>query len=215
MADQILSDIKDAILSYDDATAQELARQALAAKIDATTVAESVTDAIREVGDAFGDGRIFLPELLAAAKATKAAMGIVEEHLQDAGEKLEAAGTLVIGTVQGDVHDIGKNIVAALFTASGYKVVDLGTNVSTEAFVAAVNEHKPELLGMSALLTTTATLQKTVIDQLAEDGLRNQVKVIVGGAAISKGFAESIGADGYAPTAFDGVELAGRLLSVE
>jgi 5-methyltetrahydrofolate--homocysteine methyltransferase len=212
MGNETLDRLKSAILTYEDEAAEELARLALADSLPPTDVANTVTDAIRQVGEAFGAGDIFLPELLSAAKATKAAMAVIEAELRDTGQEHEPAGTLVIGTVEGDIHDIGKNIVAALFFASGYRVVDLGTSVSPDAFVEAVRDHQPELLGMSALLTTTAAGQKSVIDQLAASGLRDRVKIIVGGAAISKGFAEQIGADGYGPTAFDGVELAARLL---
>ncbi len=215
MANDLLGALKTAILAYEDEKSRDLARDALSAGADPAELAKAVTSAVREVGEAFGAGQVFLPELLGAAKATKAAMGVIEERLRATGAERERAGTLVIGTVQGDIHDIGKNIVAALFFASGYQVVDLGANVPADAFVRAVKEHRPELLGMSALLTTTASMQKSVIDELGRAGLRDRVKVIVGGAAISQGFAESIGADGYAPTAFAGVELAARLLRGE
>jgi corrinoid protein of di/trimethylamine methyltransferase len=212
MSDKPLERLQQAILTYQDEAAQKEARRAFEEGIDPTQVATAVTDAIRQVGDAFGDGEIFLPELLSAAKATKAAMGIVEERLKAAGKEREKDGVLVIGTVQGDVHDIGKNIVAALFFASGFEVIDLGADISPEAFVKAVQEHRPDLLAMSALLTTTATMQKTVIEQLTAAGVRDQVKIIIGGAAISQGFADQIGADGYGATAFEGIHLAYRLL---
>lgn len=209
---QNLEQLKQAILTYDAEGGVTLTRAALEEGASAVEVAGALTGAIRVVGDAFGRGDIFLPELVAAANAGKAAMNIIEEVLTQTASQRESAGTFMIGTVAGDIHDIGKNIVAALFFAAGFKVIDLGVDISSAAFVEAVEKHSPDILGMSALLTTTAPAQKKVVADLAAAGLRDKVKIIVGGAAISHEFAREIGADGYGATAFEAVSLADRLL---
>jgi methanogenic corrinoid protein MtbC1 len=166
------------------------------------------------VGDAFGAGDCFLPELVGAAEAMQGAMPIIEEVIKQRGETRESTGKVVAGTVFGDIHNIGKTILCTLMTADGFEVIDLGIDVPNEKFVEAVKENEPDLVAMSALLTITAQEQKNVIEALEKEGLREGVKVIVGGGAISDHFAESIGADGYDPTAPGGVRLARTLLGV-
>ena len=173
---------------------------------------DALTEAIREVGDAFGAGECFLPELVGAAEAMQAAMPIVEDVIKERGQTRESAGKVVVGTVFGDMHNIGKAILCTLLTADGFEVIDLGINVPQEKFVETVREEKPDILAMSALLTITAQEQKNVIEALNAEGIRSGVKVIVGGGAISDRFAKSIGADGYDPTAPGGVKLARKLL---
>jgi len=162
------------------------------------------------VGERFGAGEMFLPEVLMSAHAMHQGLDIVKPLLAKSGEK--ALGSVVIGTVEGDIHDIGKRIVGFMLEGNGYEVTDLGTNIKAEAFVEAIEEHKPDILGMSALLTTTMPNMGKTIDLLKEKGLRGEVKVVVGGAPINEEYARSIGADGYAPEAGSAVELVKKLL---
>ena len=212
---EIIRKLKESILQFEAENARIWATKAVAEGVDPAKAANALTEAIREVGEAFGRGDIFLPELVSAADAMKQAMPVIEEGLKKAGKKRKTLGTLVIGTVEGDIHDIGKAIVAALFEASGFQVIDLGINVPAKAFVDAVKLHKPDLIGLSALLTTTAPQQKVVINSLQEAGLRNKVKVIVGGGAITQDFADRIGADGYGANAVEGVQVAVQLLETK
>ncbi len=173
---------------------------------------DALTGAIREVGEAFGAGDCFLPELVGAAEAMQNAIPILEAQIQQRGEKRESAGVVVAGTVAGDIHNIGKTILCTLLTADGFQVIDLGIDVPVDRFVAAVKEHQPSVVAMSALLTITAQEQKKVLQALEAEGLRRQVKVIVGGGAINEQFAQSIGADGYDATAPGGVKLCRQLI---
>ncbi len=163
------------------------------------------------VGERFRDGDMFLPEVLMSASAMHKGLDIVTPLLAALGQK--AMGKVVIGTVEGDIHDIGKRIVGFLLQGNGFEVIDLGVDIKGEAFVQAVEEHKPDILGMSALLTTTMPNMGKVIDLLKEKGLRETIKVMVGGAPLNEDFAKSIGADGYAPEAGSAVELVKNLLA--
>ena len=213
MHEQTLADLAAAVKDYDGAQAAALAEEALGAGADPTDVLEALTDAIREVGDAFGAGELFLPELVSAAEATQQAMPIVEAAFKAGGGSRTSAGKVVAGTVAGDIHNIGKTIFCTLLTADGFEVIDLGIDVPVDKFIETVRAEQPDLVAMSALLTITAQEQKRVIAALVEAGLRDDLKVIVGGGAISQPFAESIGADGYSPTAPGGVTLARELLA--
>ncbi|MEW6567300.1 MAG: corrinoid protein [Chloroflexota bacterium] len=164
------------------------------------------------VGADFRDGVLFVPEVLMAAKAMKPGMEILRPLLAETGAP--QVGTMVIGTVKGDIHDIGKNLVAMMMEGAGFKVVNLGINTDAGKFLAAVREHKPDLLGMSALLTTTMPYMGVVIKALKEEGLRNQVIVLVGGAPLNAAFAEEIEADAYCRDATVAVETAKRLLAI-
>lgn len=166
-----------------------------------------------KVGKDFRDGILFVPEVLVAAYAMKAGMEILRPLLAETGAS--GLGTFVIGTVKGDLHDIGKNMVAMMMEGAGFKVVDLGVDTPTEKFVEAVKSHNPHILGMSALLTTTMVEMRKVIKALEEAGLREKVKVMVGGAPVTQEFAEEIGADGYAPKASLAVEKAKALLGIK
>ncbi len=163
------------------------------------------------VGPRFKAGEMFVPEVLMSAKALHAGMELVKEKLVDF--EMPSEGKVVIGTVKGDLHDIGKNLVAIMLETSGYDVINLGIDIPPEKFAEAVKEHKPQVLGLSALLTTTMLAMKETIDYLKEEGLRDQVKVIIGGAPVTEDFAVEIGADGYAPDGGSAVELVKRLLA--
>jgi 5-methyltetrahydrofolate--homocysteine methyltransferase len=171
---------------------------------------EGLIAGMRVVGEDFKYNRIFVPEVLLAARAMKAGMAILQPLLIDRGAEA-SAGTLIMGTVKGDLHDIGKNLVGMMAEGAGFTVVDLGTNTSAEEFIAAVHEHNADILGMSALLTTTMIYMKTVVDAMADADL-GHIPICVGGAPISHDYAAEIGAHGYAADAGSAVELFKRLL---
>jgi len=165
------------------------------------------------VGVDFRDGILFVPEVLMAAKAMKAGMAILRPLLAETGAP--QVGTMVIGTVKGDIHDIGKNLVAMMMEGAGFNVINLGINTDAEKFINAIHDHKPEILGMSALLTTTMPYMGVVINTLKEQGLRDQLIVLVGGAPLNEAFAEEIGADAYCRDAAIAVETAKKLLAIK
>ena len=212
MESQILGNLAKAVKTYDVNGAAEWSTKAMVEGIEPLKALDALTEAIREVGDDFGVGDIFLPELVSAADAMQAALPIIEEKLQQTGGKRISLGKVVAGTVAGDIHNIGKSMLCTLLTADGFEVIDLGIDVSTPQFVEAVKTHQPDILALSALLTITAMEQRNVIEALKEAGIRDSVKVIVGGGAISDEFSESIGADGYDPTAPGGVKLCRKLM---
>lgn len=209
---QILEKLAESIKTYDVNGAAELSAKAMEEGVEPLKALKALTIAIREIGDAFAVGEVFLPELVSAADAMQAALPIIEEKLQHTGEKRESVGKVVAGTVSGDIHNIGKSMLCTLLTADGFEVIDLGIDVPLTKFVEAVQEHQPDILALSALLTITAMEQRNVIETLDDCGLRDSVKIIVGGGAINDEFAESIGADGYDPTAPGGVTLCRTLL---
>lgn len=189
--------------------ATEAALAAGAAPMD--LISGSMVPAMEEVGRLFEAEEYFVPELLLAGRAMKSAMELLKPLMTAAGQKL--ASRVVIGTVKGDLHDIGKNIVASMFEGGGFEVIDLGADVSPEKFVAAVQERQPHVLCMSALLTVTMPSMKTTIDALKTAGLRPGVKVLVGGAPVTHQYAAEIGADGYSENASGAVHLAKTLLA--
>ena len=203
-----LDRLVQAIRDYDVDGAKNCANKALAEGADPVKALESVSGVMKEIGDLFGSGELWLPDLIGAADAAMAALTVIEEAILKSGKQAKRLGTVVIGTVFGDIHSIGKTMVGALLTANGFKVVDIGTNVPHDQFVKAVKENDANILAMSAILTTTAPEQLKVIKALKEAGLRDKVKIMVGGAAITTEFAKSIGADGYRATAPEAVELA-------
>ncbi len=215
MAEEVLEKLKKIVMDFDIDNAEKVAKEALSQNVDPLEAARALTDAIREVGDGFAKGEYFLPDLVCAAEVLKKAIPIFTEEIQKQGKKSGSLGKVIIGTVFGDIHSIGKGMVATLLYAAGFEVVDLGINVKAEAFLEAVKEHKPDILAMSALLTTTAMEQKNVIEGLKKENLRNKVKVIIGGSPINQEFADSIGADGYGATAPDGVKVAKSLLGIK
>ena len=168
--------------------------------------------AMGEVGRLFEEGEMFVPEMLIAARAMQAGMAILKPHLAE-GE-ITSAGKVILGTVAGDLHDIGKNLVGMMMEGAGFEIVDLGTDVTADAFVNAVREHKADIVGMSALLTTTMPSMTATVEALTEAGLRDEIKVLVGGAPVTQAFADEIGADGFAPDASSATRVAKGLLGV-
>ena len=201
----------DAVLTGDAKTAKETTRQALAAGVDPMKLVQDfMMPAMAEVGRRFECNEYFVPELLLSARAMKAALELIRPLLAARGD--EPVGRVAIGTVKGDLHDIGKNLVAAMLEGGGFEVIDLGVNVEPEKFIAAVKEKKANVVAMSALLTTTMPSMKTTIEALKQSGVREQVKVLVGGAPITQKYADEIGADGYSESAAGAVALAHKAL---
>ncbi|MGQ9595461.1 MAG: cobalamin B12-binding domain-containing protein [Anaerolineae bacterium] len=214
MNDDILKRITDSLVQGDPDAAVDLTRQALAAGLEPLEILNrGLMPGMEIVGEKFASGEYFLPHLVVAASGMQGAMALLEPALRARQQVFQKAGTVVIGTVRGDIHEIGKSLVATMLSASGFQVVDLGVDVPTEAFVAKVQEVQADILGLSALLTTTMAVQREVIEALTAAGLRDQVRVMVGGAPVSQEWAEDIGADGYAEDAIGAVELAKRLLA--
>jgi 5-methyltetrahydrofolate--homocysteine methyltransferase len=210
MAD--VSDLGDAIKKGDHKAAETIAKTAMQNKVDPEElVAKYMIPAMDEIGQKFECNEVFVPELLVAARAMKAAMAVIEPMLKEAG--VESAGKIVVGTVQGDLHDIGKNLVVSMLTGGGFEVIDLGVNITPDQFAAAAKENGAQAIAMSALLTTTMPAMKGTIDALVAAGLRDQVKVLVGGAPITQDFADEIGADGYSESANGAVRLARQLIA--
>ena len=167
---------------------------------------------ITKVGDDFGEGAVFLPELIMAADVMKQGAAILDERIKASGSKRKSLGKIVIGTIKGDIHDIGKSVVASVLQANGYDVVDIGIDVEIETFIKAVKENNADCLGMSTLLTLPLQVMGEVIDKMKEEGLRDRVKVIVGGCPVTEEFADEIGADAVGFDAADAVKKVGVLL---
>ncbi len=204
--DAILEMAKQSIIDADEDMAMEALENAEAEGVDLVELlSQGYSAGMKELGDLFGMGEIFLPELIFATEVMKAASAEIESKM-DMSE-VKAAGTLVIGTVEGDVHDIGKGIVASLVKTNGIEVIDLGREVPAQNFVDAAIEHNAEFVGSSALLTTTMTVQKDIEDALVEAGIRDKVKTMVGGAPVTNRWAEKIGADAYCEDASDTVNF--------
>jgi len=193
--------------------AAELARQALGDGIAALeAIDQGFVPGMTEVGTQFARHQMFLPDMLASAEAMRAAMAVLEPELKRQGAERPMAGVVVLGTTKGDIHEIGKTLVGTLLVANGFEVHDLGVDISSEQFAAKVREFKADVVGVSALLTTTMRGQKGVVEALEREGLRCSVKVIVGGAPVTRQWAEEIGADGYAKDAMAAVALVKSLL---
>lgn len=204
----------DALANHDKDAAQDVAKRAIAAGVSPQNIMQNgFVVGIRKVGDAFDEGEVYLPELMLAAAAMEAAMAICNAALPE-GEN-ETRGVIVIGTVEGDIHDIGKAIVCAYMRANGFEVHDLGRDVPVEAFVDKAEEVNADVIGASALLTATMRKQAEILAELNDRGLRDKYKFVVGGAPCTQEYADSIGADAYAADASDGVRKIEELLGVK
>ena len=205
--------LKEAIISGEETVVEAEVNKALAEGADAGDVmANGLIGGMGVVGKRFASGEMFLPEVLLSAEVMHKGLGILTPLLAEAGDK--GMSKVVIGTVEGDIHNIGKRIVGLLLEGNGFEVTDIGVDVKAEAFIKAIEENKPDILGMSALLTTTMPRMGEVINMLKERNLRDKVKVIVGGASVSAQFAKSIGADGYATDAGSAIEWVKKTLKV-
>ncbi len=207
-----LKQLYEAVVNGDAKAAYAITQQALAEGIDPLTlVNEQMVPAMDEVGRRFEANEYFVPELLISARAMKSALDLIRPLLTARGD--QPVGRVAIGTVKGDLHDIGKNLVASMLEGGGFEVIDLGVNVAPEKFIATVKEKNANIIAMSALLTTTMPAMKTTIDALKQAGVRSQVKVLIGGAPITQKYAEEIGADGYSENAVGAVALAKKAVT--
>jgi corrinoid protein of di/trimethylamine methyltransferase len=215
MSSELLNQISQSLVDGDPDETFALTQQALASGIEPLVIIRGgLMPGMNIVGENFASGEFFLPDLIIAADGMKRAMELLEPELSARQQVLESPGTVVIGTVKGDIHEIGKSLVATMLSANGFKVHDLGVDVPIEKFIQTIKDTNANLLGMSALLTTTMTMQREVIKALDASGMRQQVKVMIGGAPVTRGWAEEIGADGYAEDAMGAVTLAKKLAGV-
>jgi corrinoid protein of di/trimethylamine methyltransferase len=212
MSEKLFEALCQAVIDGEEEEAEALVKQALEQGVDPLAcINEGLMKGIAEVGDLFSNGTYFLPELIQGAGAMKAALEILEPELVGK-EQRQVAGTVVLGTVAGDQHEIGKTLVGTMLTANGFKVIDIGVDQKADDFVAAIEESGANLVGASALLTTTLLELKRLIDSIAEAGLAEKVKVMIGGAPVTQDFATEIGADGYADDAIAAVNVARKLV---
>lgn len=215
MSQELYSAMAASVVECEVERAIELAQQALAEGVDpVTAIEQGYARGIREIGEGFARGEYFLPHLAIGAEAMKQAMAVLEPELVRRQQERQTLGRVVIGTVAGDIHEIGKTLVGTMLVANGFAVTDLGVDVAPERFVEAVRQERAQVVGLSALLTTTMMAQRGVIEALAAAGLREQVKVLVGGAPVTASWAQEIGADGYAEDAVGAVRQARELLGV-
>ena len=213
MSEEILRRLKQAIIDGEAEDAGELARQGLDQGLDPLVLIDgALTPGINRVGELFTNGDYFIPNLVIAGDAMKEAFKVLEPVLVGDQGQNTILGRGVLGTVEGDVHEIGKTLVGTMLTANGFWVTDIGADKTAAEFVAAVQENQATLVGASALMTTTMLEQRSIIEALQEAGLRDQVKVLVGGSPVSQSWADEIGADGYAEDAMSAVDLALRLI---
>lgn len=209
---ELMRQLSQAVIDGDPETAARLTQEALDRQARPQEIIDNgLMPGMDYVGVQFRKGDMFIPEVLLSAKAMQQGMDVLRPHLM--GGSAPSQGSIVLGTVQGDLHDIGKNLVRMMLEAAGFQVIDLGVDVKAETFVEAIKTHRPHVLGLSALLTTTMRNMATVIDSLKEAGIRQAVKVMVGGAPVTADFARSTGADGYAPNAVAAVDLARSLVA--
>ncbi len=211
--DEILDALYEHVLDGEAPPTVELTKEGLELGMDPLTLLfDAMIPALEEVGRLFEIGEYFVPEMLISARAMAGAMDILKPLIAATGAK--PIGTFVMGTVKGDIHDIGKNLCNIMLEGAGFQVVDLGVNVPPEKFVEAIQEHQPQAVGMSAFLTTTMPMFKTNIEAIAAAGLREQVKVLVGGAPVTQEYCDTVGADGYAPDASSTVRLTKKLIGL-
>jgi 5-methyltetrahydrofolate--homocysteine methyltransferase len=209
----ILTEILNGVVDGDNALVPQKVNEALEKGIAAETILnESLIKAMAEVGRRFEEGEYFVPEMLISARAMKSGMAILKPLLVK--KNIKSFGKIIVGTVKGDLHDIGKNLVALMLEGAGFEVIDAGSDVAPEKFVEFVRTAQPDIIGLSALLTTTMTNMKATIGALEAAGLRKKVKVMIGGAPVTEGYATQIGADGFAEDASRAVALAKRLIDL-
>jgi corrinoid protein of di/trimethylamine methyltransferase len=213
MPDDHFSAMRQSIVDGAPDTASSLAQEAVASSIPPIdAINKGFVPGMHDVGEQFAHGQMFLPDMMASAEAMRAAMAVLDPELKKLGTERPRAGIVVLGTTKGDIHEIGKILVGTMLSAHGFQVHDLGVDVAGEKFAAKARELKADIVGVSALLTTTMRNQKSVVEALEKEGLRSQVRVMVGGAPVTRRWAEEIGADGYAKDAMSAVTLAKELM---
>ena len=212
MSEELLEKLAQAVIDGEPEDAEELAQQALDQGLDPLTcINEGLTKGIDRVGELFASGEYYLPDVIIGGEAMKDALAILEPALTG-GQEREVAGRVVLGTVKGDLHEIGKTLVGTMLTANGFQVTDIGIDKPADEFITAVKETNATLIGASALLTTTIPEQQKIVEALVEAGLRDKIKVMVGGAPVTQAWADKIGADGYAEDAIGAVSVAKKLV---
>jgi len=212
----LVSTLRDQLLKFDADEFVATVRKTVNEGRDPLEVVNALTEALKEVGKKFENGEIFLVHLVVAGdSARRAAVEVLEPLIKKSGEKRQVLGKVLIGTVAGDIHDIGKNIVAMMLFTAGFEVYDVGKDIPTDDFVQKTRELDPDIVALSALLTTTLPVQREVIEALRKAGLRDKVKVLVGGAPATAKWAEEAGADGYGEDAIEAVKIAKKLLRVK
>jgi corrinoid protein of di/trimethylamine methyltransferase len=214
MSEELLQKMAQSIIDGDADVAVALARESILADLDPLeAISGGFVVGVNTVGEAFGRGEAFLPELVMAGEAMKAAVTTLDPELKKRGAQRQILGRVVIGTVEGDIHEIGKSLVATMLAASGFEVHDMGVDVSGERLIGKALEVNAEILAMSALLTTTMVRQREVIEEMQKEGLRQRIKVMVGGAPVTRDWVQSIGADGHSEDAIGAVALARKLVA--
>ena len=207
----MLAKIREGLNEYDPDIVEKAVKEAVEKGIDPLEAIDILTSTLREIGEKFDRMEIFIPELMMAAEAMKTGLAILEPLLQKGAVKTR--GTIVIGTVEGDIHDIGKTIVATFLTGAGFKVIDIGVDRTISEFAEAVEKYNPDVVGVSALMTTTMSMQEELISYFKKRGIRDKTKIIIGGAVVTEEYAQKIGADGFGSNAIEAVEVAKRLMS--
>jgi len=212
--DERIHGLRDSLVELDSERVKEKVNFALRKGIEPLEIVNSLADGMRMVGERYEAGDFFLPELMMAGEIMTEAMAIISPYLRGS-RRVQRMGKVVLGTVEGDLHDIGKNIVKTMLTSAGFEIIDLGADVSAKRFVESVRNEEPNIVALSALLTSTMDKMKEVVDELKEKGLRKGIKILIGGAPIDEGFAERIGADAYGKDAMDAVRKAKSLVGGE
>ncbi len=211
---ELFAAMRKSIIDGAPEVAARLAKQSIDEGVNPLdSINQGYVEGITYVGEKYGCREMFLPDMLASAEAMKAAVGVLEPEMKKTGAQREMLGKVVLGTAKGDIHDIGKNLVATMLSASGFEVFDIGINVPTDQFITKAKAVDADIVGVSALLTTTMMGQKAVIEAVKKEGLYPKVRVMIGGAAVTPKWANDIGADGYARNAMDAVELAKKLVA--
>jgi len=215
MSEELFKQMAQAVIDGDDEEAASLAQQTLDQGVDALeAINKGFTPGMDVVGELYSTGEYFLPDLILGGEAMKAALAVLEPALKAAGQSREVLGIVVLGTVKGDIHEIGKSLVGSMLSANGFEVFDIGIDIEASEFVSKAQEVNADIVALSALLTTTMLRQRDVIEHLAEAGLRERVKVMVGGSPVTQGWAEQIGADGFAEDAANAVVVAKKMMGV-
>lgn len=212
--EEFLSKLENSIIQGDKDKAESLAKEAVEKQLDLNEVIEKgYVPGIQKVGELWEKGEYFLPELITSAECMKAAMGVLQPELEKAQIETRSRGKIIIGTVEGDIHDIGKNLVSSMLSANGFDVIDLGADVKLEMFIEKAEEENADFICLSALLTTTMVGQKRLVEMLKDKNLSDQFKVMVGGAPVNQKWADDIGADGYAENAMIAVQAVNSLIN--
>ena len=216
MQDQLFKSMAQSIIDGDPDEAEKLAKQAIESGINPLdAINKGFVIGVNHVGNLFSSGDAFLPELVMAGEAMKTAVGVLEPEMAKQGSERKMLGTVVIGTIEGDIHDIGKTLVATMLSAAGFKVFDLGVDVPVMTLVEKARSENADIIGVSALLTTTMVKQRDVVEAVDDLGMRPGVKVMVGGAPVTRSWADEIGADGFSEDAVGAVNVAKQLLNIE